>query len=153
MRQSRADGDGTATGSTVMGNAGDSKRAPGDAGVRAGQRRVAAGVMLALGAAIVSVGLLARSPGHDGDAGDRTAATTMGGIDPNTATWAELAQLPGIGESIAKAIAAYREAFLRRSGSTGVVFRTPADLEPVPGVGGKMIERMVPWLRFEGAGR
>jgi len=132
------------------------------AAVRAGQRRMAAGVMLAVVAVFAVVSLRGRGPEGDSERGadGRTSAaaataaairTAAPGIDPNTATWAELAQLPGIGESHAKAIVDYRDAFKRRAGATGVAFRKPADLEPVPGVGGRMIERMAPWLRFEGA--
>jgi hypothetical protein len=35
------------------------------------------------------------------------------GIDPNTAQWFELAQLPGIGESLARKIVAFRESARR----------------------------------------
>ena len=66
-------------------------------------------------------------------------------VNPNLAPWWELAALPGIGESKARQIVAYREAHGERS----PVFRTPADLEPVSGIGPKTIQRIARYLRFE----
>lgn len=65
-------------------------------------------------------------------------------LDPNTAPWWELTLLPELGESTARAIVAYREAHADRA----PVFRTPADLEPVPDIGPKTIQRIAPYLRF-----
>src|SRR6478735_1607691 len=48
-------------------------------------------------------------------------------IDPNTADWAALAALPGIGEKRARDIVAYRED-ARRSAPDGIVFARPEDL-------------------------
>lgn len=69
-------------------------------------------------------------------------------VDPNTASWAELAALPGIGEALAKRIVAYREEHQPSAPSADRVFRSPADLEPVKGIGPRLIERMTPHLRF-----
>jgi len=72
-------------------------------------------------------------------------------IDPNTATWAELARLPDVGETLARRIVAYREAQRGRSGPQSppsVVFRSLADLDPIPGLGPKRLERIEPLLRF-----
>ncbi|MFH1108748.1 MAG: helix-hairpin-helix domain-containing protein [Planctomycetota bacterium] len=65
-------------------------------------------------------------------------------IDPNTAPWWELTALPDIGEGTARKIVEYRQAHADRS----PVFRRPDDLEPVPGIGPKTIERISPHLRF-----
>ena len=65
-------------------------------------------------------------------------------IDPNTAPWWELTALPDIGEGTARKIVEYREAHADRS----PVFRRPDDLEPVPGIGPKTIERISSHLRF-----
>ncbi len=65
-------------------------------------------------------------------------------IDPNTAPWWELMVLPGVGETTARKIVDYRDA---HSGE-GIVFGQPADLEPVPGIGPKTIQRISPFLRF-----
>ena len=70
------------------------------------------------------------------------------GINPNSATWQELAQLPGLGESAGRAIVAFREERMRATAPP--VFRNAADLEPVPGIGPGTIERIAPHLRFDG---
>lgn len=72
------------------------------------------------------------------------------GLDPNTATWYELAQLPGLGESAGRAIVAYRTERARELKMP--VFKSAADLEPVPGIGIATIERIRPHLRFSAAG-
>jgi competence ComEA-like helix-hairpin-helix protein len=59
-------------------------------------------------------------------------------IDPNTATPAQLAALPGIGPSRAQAIAA-------RAGT----FRTVEDLDAVPGIGPVTLRKLRPHLRFD----
>ena len=65
-------------------------------------------------------------------------------IDPNTASWASLARLPGIGQSRAKAIIRHREAH----GGDGLVFRRPEDLEAVDDIGPVTVERIRPYLVF-----
>lgn len=70
------------------------------------------------------------------------------GIDPNTADWHELAQLPGIGESLARRIVAFR-ADVRASGDTArPVFSRPGDLRRVSGIGDLTIHEVAPYLRF-----
>lgn len=87
--------------------------------------------------------------------GDRIA-TVQRRIDPNTAGWEDLSRLPGVGESLAKAIVRYREE--RQAGLAAddparlAVFRTLADLDPVPGVGEVRLQRMAPLLRFPPSG-
>src|SRR5262245_51893354 len=58
-------------------------------------------------------------------------------IDINTATAAELATLPGIGDSKAKAIVEYRAAD---------PFQTVDDLKKVKGIGDKTLEQLRPNL-------
>ena len=72
-------------------------------------------------------------------------------IDPNTASWAELARLPGIGEVLAKRIVAYRDqrrAALGPDGPSAVVFSSPEDLGAVPGIGDGKIERFADCLKL-----
>ena len=73
-------------------------------------------------------------------------------IDPNRAPWQELARLPDVGESLARAIVSYREqqqARLASQGRSGVaVFQSIQDLDPVPGIGEKRLKRLEPFLRF-----
>lgn len=70
-------------------------------------------------------------------------------IDPNTAAWEELATLPGIGEGIARRIVEYRDQAGGRSTGSSPVFRKPADLAAVKGIGPKTLARIEPFLRFE----
>jgi len=66
-------------------------------------------------------------------------------LDPNRADGAELDRLPGVGPSTAGAIVAARE--------SGMVFRSPADMLGVRGIGPSTLERMVPHLDFTRAPR
>ncbi len=59
-------------------------------------------------------------------------------IDINTANWAELAQLPGIGEVVARRIVAHRE----KHGP----FRSHEELLKVSGIGPKTFERIRRYL-------
>lgn len=65
-------------------------------------------------------------------------------IDPNTASRDELMLLPGIGPKLAEAIVSHRESAARRP-----AFRTAQDLEAVPRIGPKTIERLRPYLCFD----
>jgi len=72
-------------------------------------------------------------------------------IDPNTAPWAELARLPGIGEVLAKRIVGYREAHRARLGSgpePPAVFLSLEDLRPIPGIGEKKLKGLADRLRL-----
>jgi len=67
-------------------------------------------------------------------------------INPNEATVASLVRLPGIGESRAAAIVAYRESI----GENGCrAFEKVEDLQKVRGIGPKTAENISEWLRFE----
>jgi competence protein ComEA len=59
-------------------------------------------------------------------------------IDLNQATWVELLQLPGIGESLARRILDYRE----QHGP----FESVDELDHIKGIGPKTIEKLRPWL-------
>ena len=69
-------------------------------------------------------------------------------INPNDATAASLARLPGIGPVRAEAIAAYSERF-REHNEGGRVFQNCADLQKVKGIGPRTAQNMCEWLRFE----
>lgn len=69
-------------------------------------------------------------------------------IDPNNAEWFQLAQLPGLGESIAKRVVEFRER-QRADGSTDQpVFLHANDMIQVKGIGSKTVRRIRPFLRF-----
>lgn len=69
-------------------------------------------------------------------------------INPNQASTASLARLPGIGVSLADAIISYREDFRERIGG-GIAFRSCDDLQKVRGIGPKKTKSMSKWLKFE----
>ena len=72
-----------------------------------------------------------------------------GRIDPNTATWEQLALLPGIGEKRARTIVAYREQ-ATSDRPDRLPFATLDDLENVHGVGPAMVENLAPYLLLPG---
>ena len=61
-------------------------------------------------------------------------------INPNTASAASLARLPGIGISKADAIVSYRRS---------EPFRNSSDLQNVKGIGPKTAQNIIGWLKFE----
>jgi len=65
-------------------------------------------------------------------------------IDPNRASAAELELLPRVGPRLADKITAYRN-----SVASQPAFRTPEDLDRVPGIGPRTIELLRPHLIFE----
>ncbi len=81
--------------------------------------------------------------------------TTLSSVDPNVAPWWELTVLPRIGPAIAGRIVDYRESIMQRSGNdhAGRVFRVPADLTQVHGIGPKTVRRIGPFLHFGDAER
>lgn len=93
----------------------------------------------------------ADAPGHltasDEKAKERArAAEPLGAgarVDPNQADAVQLDRLPGIGPATAAAIIDSR--------TEGLVFRDASDLVAVPGIGPSTVEKMAPWLTFEGA--
>lgn len=75
------------------------------------------------------------------------AADLADRFDPNTATVAEIAAIPEIGDKLATTIVEYREAFTRlHPGQTP--FEKPTDLMKVRGVGPARMETLSAHLRF-----
>ncbi len=131
--------------------------------------------LLVVGLGVLLVGvLLARWAyplrlGEEIDVDAAAVARVEQRIDPNVASWPELARLPRVGETLARRIVAYREtlrdarrgeAHAARTGSAdedspdpvgaarAPVFRTPADLDAVRGIGPRTLERLTPYLVF-----
>ena len=70
-------------------------------------------------------------------------------INPNMATWASLARLPGIGQSKARAIVEYRQEYRRNNGSKNVAFVRSEDLCNVKGIGEVTLEQIKEYLVFD----
>lgn len=68
-------------------------------------------------------------------------------IDPNTATWASLARLPGVGESKARAIVTYRTRFAAAR-TDRPAFLCADDLQNVDGIGPTIVRQSAAWLVF-----
>lgn len=76
-----------------------------------------------------------------------TADTPPGTVNPNNAAWYELALLPRIGESKARAVVRCRDA--RTRDGIAPSFAGPADLTEVRGIGPKTVARIAKELRFD----
>jgi hypothetical protein len=70
-------------------------------------------------------------------------------IDPNIASSAEIAEIPGVGEKRAAAIVDYRQQFIKLHPGR-LAFARLADLEAVKGIGPATSEGMEPYLIFPG---
>lgn len=69
-------------------------------------------------------------------------------INPNEASVASMARLPGIGVARARTIVAFREG-LRTQGRQDPAFHCAEDLCEVRGIGPATLEGIRPWLRFD----
>ncbi len=111
-------------------------------------RRQRVGLGILLGLLVVFLGVqYVRRPARLEAVVTRGEAALPQRVDPNVASVAELARVPHVGDALAGKIVAYREA---RKGNTvdGVVFRQAGDLDAVPGIGGKLVEQLGPFMRF-----
>lgn len=87
-------------------------------------------------------------PVPDAIAAGQNALILSTGINPNTASAAELTTLPGIGPTKANRIVAYRESVRGTWDSHVPAFKNAEDLSRIKGIGPKTVERLRPWLRF-----
>jgi hypothetical protein len=71
-------------------------------------------------------------------------------IDPNTADWASLVRLPGVGPARATKLLNFRAA-AQKAHPGRAVFRALSDLRAIPTFGPKTVRRLAPWLRFSSA--
>lgn len=116
--------------------------------VASARRRAASVSVLLLGLCVAAIPTGADRPRAGDTAGSQrsTSAVLAIGVDPNSAAWYELAQLPGIGESLGRRIEEYRRRH-ERADSENPVFRRVADLDAVNGIGQKTLARIGPLLR------
>ena len=77
------------------------------------------------------------------------AAELADRLDPNTATIAEIAAIPTIGEKLGAAIVAYREQYAKDHPGQ-VAFNEPRDLLKVRGVGAARMETLQAYMEFPG---
>lgn len=67
-------------------------------------------------------------------------------IDPNTASWASLVRIPGVGPARAEKILAWRKIHLTKA--MPVVFKNLEDLRKIPSFGPKTVASIAEYLRF-----
>ena len=82
----------------------------------------------------------------DGSRADELATR----LDPNTATQAEIAAIPSIGDKLAAAIVDYRDRYVAAHPGK-LAFTTPQDLQHVRGVGPAKMETLGEHMEFPGA--
>ncbi len=72
-------------------------------------------------------------------------------INPNTAPWYELTELPRIGPTLAWRIIQYRQTqpYPNPEQPSSDAFDSAQDLTAIRGIGPKTVERVKPFLRFE----
>jgi competence ComEA-like helix-hairpin-helix protein len=75
------------------------------------------------------------------------ASELVSTIDPNEATWEQIALLPGIGEKKAKAIIEYREQY-RTDRPGEIPFRNLDDLTNIKGIGDTTVANLSAYLSF-----
>lgn len=83
---------------------------------------------------------------HDFEVIQGTTQALPNSVNPNTASWTSLARLPGIGETKAKAIIDYREAFYQDHSKDKFPFESPDDLKKVKGIGPATVEKIRAYL-------
>lgn len=78
---------------------------------------------------------------------ERNAELTQSAVDPNSAAWASLTRLPGIGPARATKIISYRQAFLRKD-LGGKPFPNLQSMRKIKGFGPVTLRNLAPYLRF-----
>lgn len=116
--------------------------------VAARQHRTALVFVLAA-VGLTSVQMARESPMLTASGPSPRWSSALVALDPNTAEWFELAQLPGLGESDARRIVAHRQRSMASRRGEEYVFLAPGDLNLVPGIGRRTVQRTRPFLRFE----
>ena len=113
------------------------------------RQRIGLGILLSLLVALLVTQYLRRPVRFDGPAVrvDGRQVSLPQRVDPNTATLEELSRIPHLGDAIAQKIIDYRESRRSRA-ADGIVFRRLSDLDPIPGIGRKLLDQFAPFLKF-----
>jgi len=112
------------------------------------RQRIGLGILLGLLVTFLAIGYLRRPAQLDEPAQlADSQPLLLQLLDPNTATAAELARVPHLGDTLAARIVSYRQARQGTAGG-GIVFRTAHDLDAVPGIGPKLVEQFAPFFKF-----
>ncbi|OHB65098.1 MAG: hypothetical protein A2Y77_00405 [Planctomycetes bacterium RBG_13_62_9] len=120
--------------------AGDQYDSAGDIAIQSAGFAVAACVC-------VIVGVACAMTAHDvPDAG--TAFEIEDTVNPNVASLASLARLPGIGPVRARALVSHRVRLVQQTAGQPA-YRRPEDLRAVPGIGPATVQMIYPWLSFD----
>src|SRR5262245_42591519 len=112
--------------------------------------RALAALSVTAAIALAAQATLNHSSSIDGRAAETTRPAAIV-VDPTAATWAELALLPGLVETIARRIVSYRESHALAAGGVPV-YQTAADLTKVRGIGERQARRIAGQLRFPSTG-
>lgn len=94
--------------------------------------------------------IIALTLGSTSEDGGHLRPTTQT-VNPNLAPWHELTVLPRVGETIAREIVRHRESVAQRKDARAQdSFSSAADLDDVRGIGPITVQRIAPYLRFDG---
>ena len=80
---------------------------------------------------------------------DKSSDNLADKINPNIASWASMARLPGIGMSKAKAIVRYRQQWCENNIDGEIPFKESMDLCNIKGIGQKTVEKIKEYLYYE----
>ena len=84
-----------------------------------------------------------------GKSPDTVRAVLPNVVNPNTAGWAGLARLPGVGKTLAKNIVTYRQEYRKQNGRDRQPFRSSEDLAQVKRIGPVTIKQIEKYLTFD----
>ena len=81
--------------------------------------------------------------------GNNNTYNLAGKINPNEASWASMARLPGIGIGKAKAIVRYRQQWRERNKNGENPFKEDKDLCKINGIGEKTVEKIKEYIYYD----
>lgn len=104
-------------------------------------------IAIAIAIVLISMGYsLTRRVANNQYSPTFASRVTQTTIDPNTANWASLVRIPGVGPARAEKLLAWRKMHLSKA--TPVVFKNLEDLRHIPSFGPKTVASIAEYLRF-----